>query len=158
MQNKILALRAKLDQGLSLMEAMKKEINEIQINANLINKAKNFKIKTKRLNITRENLPIGIYTTTCLICNFTCHNNCPFSNNEDKKNCCSMDNQGNCTVCPKKCRWQEHVNVPYVIKHTEIEVEETIEELKKKYYDGKNKLSLSEQIIRGIEVELEKIL
>jgi hypothetical protein len=47
------------------------------------------------------------------------------------------------------------VNVPYIIKHTEIEVEETVEELKKKYYDGKNILSLSEQIIKGKEHELE---
>lgn len=62
---------------------------------------------------------------------------------------------GNCVVCPKRCRWQEHVNVPYIIKHTEIEVEETVEELKKKYYDGKNILSLSEQIIKGKEHELE---
>ena len=47
------------------------------------------------------------------------------------------------------------MNVPYIIKHTEIEVEETIEELKKKYYDCKNKLSLSEQIIKEKELELD---
>ena len=158
MQNKILALRPKLDQGLILMEAMKQEINELKINADLINKTKNFKIKTKRPNVTRENLPPGRHTTTCLICNFTCHNNCSYSNNQAKKHCCSMNSSGNCVVCPKRCRWQEHVNVPYIIKHTEIEVEETVEELKKKYYDSKNKLSLSEQIIKGKEHELEIII
>lgn len=158
MQNKILALRPKLDQGLILMEAMRKEINEIKINTDLINKTRNFKIKTKRPNVTRENLPPGRHTTTCLICNFTCHQNCYYSNNEDKKNCCSMNYNGFCTVCPKKCRWQEHVNVPYIIKHGEIEVEETVEELKKKYFDSSNKLSLSDQIIKGKELELEKIM
>lgn len=35
-------------------------------------------------------------------------------------------------------------------------MEETVEELKKKYYDSNNKLSLSQQIIRGKELELEK--
>ena len=158
MQNKILALRPKLDQGLILMETMKNIINEIKINVDLINKTKNFKIKTKRPNVTRENLPPGIYTLVCLICNFTCHSNCEFSNNEDKRKCCVMNTNGYCTVCPKKCRWQEHVNVPYVIKHTEIEVEETVEELKKKYYDGKKNLSLSEQIIKEKEHELEVII
>ena len=158
MQNKILALRPKLDQGLVLMEAMKQEINEIKINTDLINKTRNFKIKTKRPNVTRENLPPGRHTTTCLICNFTCHSNCYYSNNDDKKNCCSMNSSGYCTVCPKKCHWKEHVNVPYVIKHGEIEVEETVEELKKKYYDSTNKLSLSDQIIKGKELELEKIM
>lgn len=37
-------------------------------------------------------------------------------------------------------------------------MEETVEELKKKYYDGTNKLSLSDQIIKGKEIELEKIM
>ena len=158
LQNKILALRPKLDQGLNLMQSMKEEINTITINADLINKTKNFTIKTKRPNITKEQLPPGIHTTTCLICNFTCHKNCAYSNNEDKKNCCSMNTNGCCTVCPKKCMWKEHVNVPYIIIHGEIEVEETVEELKKKYYDSEKKLSLTEQIIRGKEIELEKII
>ena len=39
-------------------------MNEIIINSDLINKAKNFKIKIKRPNVTRENLPIGKHTTT----------------------------------------------------------------------------------------------
>ena len=68
-------------------------------------KSKNFQIKIKRPNVTRENLPPGIYTITCWICNFTCHNNYDYSNNEDKRHCCSMNTQGNCTVCPKRCRW-----------------------------------------------------
>ena len=76
-------------------------MNEIIINSDLINKAKNFKIKIKRPNVTRENLPIGKHTTTCLICNFTCHNNCEFCNNEEKKKCCSVNTQDNCTVYPK---------------------------------------------------------
>ena len=60
-------------------------MNEIIINSDLINKAKNFKIKIKRPNVTRENLPIGKHTTTWLICNFTCHNNCEFCHHEEKR-------------------------------------------------------------------------
>ena len=37
-QNKILALRPLLDQGLSIMGAIKSEINQIKINTDLINK------------------------------------------------------------------------------------------------------------------------
>ena len=85
MQNKILALRQKLNQGLILMEEMRQEINEIKIHTDLINKSRNFKIKTKGPNVTKENLPPGRHTTTCLICNFTSHKNCAFANNEEKK-------------------------------------------------------------------------
>ena len=155
MQNKILALRSLLDQVLYLIEAIKKEINVISINSHLINKTRNFTIKTKRPKIIKEDLSPGIHTTTCLKCNFTCHNNCSYPNDEDKKNCCAISKEY-CTVCPKKCHWQEHKNVPYIIKYTEIEVEETVDELKKKYFDSSKKLSLSQQIIRGKELELEK--
>ena len=156
MQNKILALRPLLDQGLSIIEAMKNEINQIEINTDLINKTRNFKIKTKRPKIIKEDLRPGIHTTTCLKCNFTCHNNCYIPDNNNKRSCCAMNSNGYCNVCPGKCYWDGHKNVPYIIKYTEIEVEETVEELKKKYYDSNNKLSLSQQIIRGKELELEK--
>ena len=160
MENKILALRPLLDQGLSIIEAMKNEINQIKINTDLINKTRNFKIKTKRPKITKENLRPGIHTTTCLQCNFTCHNNCRIPDNKDKMRCSAMNHsgikKGYCQVCPNKCLWDQHANVPYIIKYSEIEVEETVEELKKKYFDSNNKLSLSEQIIRGKELELER--
>ena len=47
-------------------------------------------------------------------------------------------------------------NVPYIIKYEEIEIEETVEELKKKYYDNQNKLSLSDQLIRAKELKIKK--
>ena len=156
MQNKILALRPLLSQGLVLTEVIKNEINQIKINTDLVNKTRNFKIKTKRPKITKENLKPGVHTTTCLTCNFTCHSNCYFADNEQKKSCCAMNSDGHCGVCPKKCFWDLHKNVPYVIKYEEIEIEETVEELKKKYYDNQNKLSLSDQLIRAKELELEK--
>ena len=155
MQNKILALRPLLDQGLSIIEAMRKEISQIQINTDLINKTRNFYIKSKRPKIIKEDLRPGIHTTTCLKCNFTCHSNCGIPDNNNKSQCCSMIN-GYCYVCPGKCYWDGHKNVPYVIKYTEIEVIETVEDLKKKYYDSISKLSFSEQVIRGKELELEK--
>ena len=36
------------------MEVMREEINAIKINTDLINKTRNFKIKTKRPNITKD--------------------------------------------------------------------------------------------------------
>ena len=66
-----------------------------------------------------------------------------------------MNRDRNYHICPGKCHWESHKNVPYIIKYTEIEVEETVEELKKKYYDNQNKLSSSDQIICGKELGLE---
>ena len=105
MQNKILALRSLLSQGLVLTEVIKNEINQIKINTDLVNKTWNFKIKTKSPKITKENLRPGIHTT---ICNFTCHSNCCFADNEQKKSCYAINSNGHCGVCPKKCFWDLH--------------------------------------------------
>ena len=144
MKNKILALRPLLSQGLVLTEVIKNEINKIKINTDLVDKTWNFKIKTKSPKITKENLRHGIHTT---ICNFTCHSNCCFTNNEQKKSCYAINYKN-------KCFWDLHKM--YLILYEEIEIEEMVEELKKKYYDNQNKLSLSDQLIWAKELELEK--
>ena len=72
--------------------------------------------------------------------------------NNEKRLCCATNKDGNCTVCPGKCYWDGHKKVPYVIKYTEIEEVVTVLELKKKYYDNKSKLSLSDQIIQKKEL------
>ena len=51
---------------------------------------------------------------------------------------------GYCTVCPQKCHWSSHSNVPYVIEiylHTE---KRTLENLKKRFVDAKSNLALSD--------------
>ncbi|XP_065845682.1 uncharacterized protein [Oscarella lobularis] len=56
---------------------------------------------------TRTDLPPGIHTTLCNVCNFTCHLECPIAGNE-KKGCRAMDNHGYCRICPRKCKWDAH--------------------------------------------------
>ena len=83
-------------------------------------------------------------TTTCLTCNFTCHESCAFSNDSDKANCCAMDGNGYCEVCPKKCTWQVHANLPYFFEqYTETETR-TYQNLKERYetaQTGKEKVN-----------------
>ena len=154
-QNKIVELKPLIEQCQFLIEGIKNEIKYVSTLTDIINKTKNYKVKFKTPKISKEYLKPGLYTTTCLLCNRTCYNNCPYADNEKKK-CAAMDSNGYCTVCSKKCPWTLHTNVPYVIKYTEIEEEVTLEELKKKYFDSQKKLSLSEQIIKGKELDLEK--
>ena len=47
---------------------------------------------------------------------------------------------GDCKVCPSKCKWDMHKNVPYICKIVEEEVTKTDEDLRNKYLkatDGK---------------------
>ena len=155
-QNKILCLHTYLNKNLIIMENIKHVIKEIELNANIIDKARNFTIKVKKPKIIKTKLQDGVYTTTCTNCHFTCHKRCWIPNDDKKKGCSAMNNDGNCTVCPKKCHWTCHSNTGYTIEYTEVEEEETIEKLKKQYYDKTSELSLSQQIIKKKELELEK--
>ena len=56
-------------------------------------------------------VPQGTYTTTCMYCQRTCHDDCAYSNDDEKRNCCVMDGNGKCEVCG--CHWTRHQNTPY---------------------------------------------
>jgi hypothetical protein len=65
---------------------------------------------------------------------------------------------GKCTVCKKKCEWNQHRNLPYIIEYKEIEEIRSSEELKKKSFDSQSKLSASEQILNNLNEEYDNIL
>eukprot|EP01090_Pellita_catalonica_P013579 TRINITY_DN3264_c0_g1_i1.p1 TRINITY_DN3264_c0_g1~~TRINITY_DN3264_c0_g1_i1.p1 ORF type:complete len:184 (-),score=13.83 TRINITY_DN3264_c0_g1_i1:258-809(-) len=46
-------------------------------------------------------------------CVRTCHKNCPIASDADKQNCHAISGD-HCIVCPGKCHWSEHSNVPFV--------------------------------------------
>ena len=75
-------------------------------------------------------------TTTCLTCNFTCHPNCAYSNDSDKYHCSAMDD-GVCRVCPNKCSWEVHCNLPYLFEQYTQSETRTYEDLKKRYESAK---------------------
>ena len=157
LQTTILGLRPQLEQGLQLMENIRREINIIETHRDKIDQCKNFNYKFKKPVITKKQLPQGEHTSNCIICNYTCHHPCYIPDNNNKRNCAAMRN-GFCTVCKNKCEWNQHKNLPYVFEYKEIEEVRSSEELRKKYYDSKNKLSASEQIINKLGEEFENIL
>jgi hypothetical protein len=154
---KILGLRPQLDLSLQVMENIRKEINIIETNKDKINQCKDFNYKFKKPEIVKKDLPQGQHTSTCIICNYTCHYPCYIPDNNNKRNCSAMRN-GKCRVCEKKCEWNQHKNLPYIIEYNEIEETRSSEELRKKYFDSSSNLSAAEQILNNLNKEFEDIL
>ena len=130
LQATILGLRPQLDLSLQVMENIRKEINIIETNKDKINQCKDFNYKFKKPEIVKKDLPQGQHTSTCIICNYTCHYPCYIPDNNNKRNCSAMRN-GKCTVCKNKCEWNQHKNLPYIIEYNEIEETLSNEELEK---------------------------
>ena len=136
---------------------MKKINNEILIIKKELNKTKEYENITKIPLIKKINININYYSTTCLICNITCHSNCEIINDDEKNKCNIMDKNGFCTICPKKCKWNEHKNRNYILKEIHEENIIILEDLKKRYFDNKNKIEMKKKLFNETKEEIMKI-
>ena len=84
--------------------------------------------KVRQIDISGQ----GIHVTNCLKCNFTCHENCAFADDQDKIRCVAMRN-GSCTVCTGMCRWDLHKNNPFRFEVSTERETRTYDNLKKRY-------------------------
>jgi hypothetical protein len=66
-------------------QALEEYINEGKIN-------QNYKKDIPFAGSKEEHLPQGHYVTNCRDCNFTCHDDCVYPNDDDKAKCCAMKN------------------------------------------------------------------
>ena len=141
------SLQHQISAGVAKLEELRQEETILQQREAEIASNKDFTYTIKVTKQKKVDLPTGRYVTNCLTCNFTCHENCAYADNEDKFMCAAMDGRGiqdaACCICPQKCFWQNHVNNPYRFElYTEDEVK-TSQELKDKYQtamQGKNKV------------------
>ena len=141
------SLQEQITAGVAKLDELRQEELVLQQREAEIATNKNFKFNVEVTKQKKVDLPTGHYVTNCLVCNRTCHDNCAYSNDDDKYQCAAMDNGGienaKCRICPKHCFWQQHVNNPYCFElYKENEVR-TSEELQKKYktaLQGKNKV------------------
>ena len=141
----------KIDQLNQLKEVLKK--HETDINEN-----KDFTYTTTEIEMQKVDISgQGRYVTNCIVCNFTCHDNCIYANNGDKRHCSAMKGKENCAVCPKHCHWSEHRNNSFYFITKEVEVEGTYKELKKKYFEAKVGMSQAEVVVAGVEKELKDL-
>ena len=154
LENVLKELQSQIHAGLTKMDELQRVVILLEHNKFLIEQNKDFIIKVPVTKQRKVDIASGRYTTNCLNCNYTCHNNCIYSNNDDKKRCCAMNKKGDCIVCPKKCGWQKHVNNPYIFELYEEEEIRTSAELKDRYDTAVEGESRAETMIANVEKEL----
>ena len=157
LHNLVQGLRPQIQLGLTKIDEFHQEERIVKEHEAEILKSEDFKYEVKVQKQRIIDLKgKGIYTTNCLQCNFTCHSNCPFANDEDKIRCCAMKN-GYCTVCPKKCKWDQHKNTPYHYEwYTDVETR-TSEDLLRRYNIATSDRSKVEALMASLENDLKKL-
>ena len=108
--------------------------------SNAIGASPGEKVKITVTEVEEQRVPDGKQTTLCLDCKYTCHKTCTIKDNSWKGWCHAMDWWGNCRICPKRCPWDKHENVGFIlvpVRRTEWVVPD---ELIKKWNDTTNSL------------------
>ena len=153
-------LQKKVKVGLSKIDELHQERRVLQTHESEMKASKNFKYKIKIQKQRRVDLAgKGRFVTNCLNCNFTCHENCAYNNNEDKHKCSAMDNGGKanakCRICTCRGPWTQHVNNPYCFEYYTEEEERTNEDLQQRYGEAVKGKTQLESIVANMEQHLQ---
>ena len=158
LQNMVEGLTPQINQGLSKIEEMRQEENILRQHETEIEQNKSFTFSVEVPKARKKDLTgKGQYTTTCLRCNFTCHPDCAYANDDDKQSCCAMDRSGYCTVCTDHCYWTSHSNLPYIFEYETVTETRTSEDLKKKYEVAKSGMNKVQDMIGKLEGDLTEV-
>lgn len=151
-------LQPKLDAALAKVQELKQEIKIFEENKSEIQRNKDFEYEVTETRHKKTELPRGLHVTNCSHCNFTCHDNCAYANDDEKRRCCAMDSDGNCQICPEKCYWQKHANTPYIFEFVEVKVKKTYADKLQKYKTAEGKLPNQQQVLEQMGEELNEMI
>ena len=153
----IKGIQIDIEKGLNKLEQLKAEVQILKTHEADIDKNKDFSYTVEEERVVKVDIPPGTNTTTCLTCNRTCHYPCPVPDDDQKARCEAMDGKGNCKICPGRCHWKMHKNIPYKIQTERKKVTKTIAELEARYEHAKERKLSSTQLIKRLMTEIEQI-
>ena len=146
--------------GLAKICELQQEKRLIQVHKSEIIANKSFTYKVQVV-CRKFSLSEGRYTTNCLKCNFTCHENCPHSCDGNTFKCSAMNDPGSldstCAVCPGRCSWKDHDWNPYKFEiYVALETRTSVD-LGSKYMSTLANKSQVEEVIMRIDSELNEV-
>lgn len=146
-------LQQQVKVGLSQLDVIQQEERILKQHEADIAANQNF---TYELDVAKFNKIPKPYstTTTCIVCTFTCHENCAYPDDDSKRSCCAIGSDGYCTVCPEKCYWQKHRNLPYIIEYYTVKEKRTYNNLKQRYESAKQGKEKVEEMMQIKEKKL----
>ena len=146
--------------GLFKMDQLKIEEEVLRKIGDTIASNKEYTYGVERLDVKKIPIPDNRHTTTCLTCNFTCHKDCDIPNDGDKAECSAMDQSkspASCTKCPKRCAWNSHRNICYILEQNTMTETITRTDMKARYEQACEEKLMAEQVYQKVQDELEAI-
>ena len=143
--------------SLNTLDQLRVEEEVLKIHKVDVEKNKDFTYDDTEQVLEKQPSSAGQYAINCTVCNVTCHRFCPCAKQEDIVSCSSMDKNGDCKRCPKKCKWHKHTSNDYRLVFKTVSVHRTLEDLKKNYEEAMGKKMSAEQAIVECKKRIEVI-
>lgn len=156
LENAVQGLQPQIQAGLSKIEQLRQQTEVVKRNKALIEQNKDFTYTTTVPKSRRYNTPRGRFITNCLTCHYTCHDNCAYENDDEKRHCCAISGDY-CKICPGRCYWRKHVNQPFYYEIYEVEEVRTSQDLKDRYDTATEGKSMAEAMISNMRGELKAV-
>ncbi|KAL3831368.1 hypothetical protein ACJMK2_023121 [Sinanodonta woodiana] len=156
-ENTIDRLKPQIETGLNKLTNMQHEAEVLEKHQKDIEDNQNFTYMSKQVHTREVPTKPGQYVTHCRVCNFSCHLNCSYNDDNDKIRCCAMSG-GYCTVCERKCLWSNHKNYSFIVETYIIEKEETYTNLKGKYDSAKAGVQQQSTTLQKLRSEFKSVL
>ncbi|XP_076733080.1 uncharacterized protein LOC143413653 [Maylandia zebra] len=151
-------LQTQVKAGLAKLEAMKTITEKIKEHETILTSNENYEIEVDVIKPVQKQLrEKGVYITNCQKCSVTCHYPCKIAKDKEKRSCASMDKNGMCTVCPRKCTWSVHFNQTYRWEYVQVKEKQTVQELKRKYDNAAKAKMTTQELIRRQEGEIVRL-
>ena len=141
LEGKVNILNSKQKNVISKVEEIKILIKRISELKKLVNDTKNYEIRANVPKLIKYSEEPNFNSITCRICNLTCLAHCKIFDNEEVKKCHIMDTNRYCKIYSKKCKWDYHKCLNYILEIKTVEEIKTLDELKRQHLDAKNKLA-----------------
>lgn len=142
--------------GLSKISELRCQIKIYKKYKDEIENHKNFEYEVEETRQVKVDLKPGQYATNCLVCLYTCHENCTLADDDDKHLCSVMEN-GYCTACTMKCSWTAHKSLPFTFEYRTEKVKKSFKEMKQKYDQALGTTMLQRNFIESLSCEVDKI-
>ncbi|KAJ9455665.1 Dual specificity protein kinase shkE [Diplonema papillatum] len=139
--------------GIAKATTLRHIIEDVHNKRNLIDETGNYTYRTLVPAVTKVQKKTGTYTTQCMKCSYSCHQECTRPDYE-KHLCCVMDAEGLCQVCPAHCSFADHRNLDYLFQWKQELVERHYNNEKLMHLAAKTGLSRSGALRKQLEGEL----
>ncbi|XP_056014684.1 uncharacterized protein LOC125674781 isoform X2 [Ostrea edulis] len=140
--------------GLSKLAELRDQLEIFKKHKDDIENNKDFTYEVEETKQFMIDLPRGQHVTNCIQCHITCHEDCMYADDSEKRNCSAMRN-GYCRICVGKCIWSDHKNTPYIFKYATEKVTKTYTEMKQKYEDAKGSTLTHESYLEELTYDVD---